>query len=95
MAWIRSIRDQCRAAGVSCFVKQLGGYVADRNDAGFEGDELAAWPMDTDTSDRDNEWNYQGARIRIRLKDRKGGDWSEWPEELRVREFPTKGARDE
>lgn len=80
---------------MSCFVKQLGGYVADRNDAGFEGDELAAWPMDTDTSDRDNEWNYQGARIRIRLKDRKGGDWSEWPEELRVREFPTKGARDE
>lgn len=25
----------------------------------------------------------------IRLKDRKGGDWSEWPEDLRVREFPT------
>lgn len=23
-----------------------------------------------------------------RLKDRKGGDWSEWPEDLRVREFP-------
>ena len=22
------------------------------------------------------------------LKDRKGGDWSEWPEDLRVREFP-------
>lgn len=88
VAWIRSIKDECKAAGVSCFVKQLGGYVADRNDAGFEGDELAAWPMDTDTSDRDNEWNYQGARIRIRLKDRKGGDWNEWPEDLRLREFP-------
>lgn len=88
VAWIRSIKDQCKAAGVSCFVKQLGGYVADRNDAGFEGDELAAWPMDTDTSDRDNEWNYQGARIRIRLKDRKGGDWNEWPEDLRIRECP-------
>ncbi|WP_020699566.1 DUF5131 family protein [Reyranella massiliensis] len=25
----------------------------------------------------------------IKLKDRKGGDWSEWPEDLRVREFPT------
>lgn len=24
----------------------------------------------------------------IRLRNRKGGDWSEWPEDLRVREFP-------
>lgn len=24
----------------------------------------------------------------LRLKDPKGGDWSEWPEDLRVREFP-------
>jgi protein gp37 len=23
-----------------------------------------------------------------RIKDKKGGDWSEWPEDLRVREFP-------
>lgn len=34
---------------------------------------------------------YQGAPVRIRLKDRKGGDMSEWPEDLRVRELP--GAR--
>lgn len=26
---------------------------------------------------------------RLRLRDSKGGDWSEWPEHLRVREFPT------
>lgn len=24
----------------------------------------------------------------IRLKDKKGGDWSEWPDDLKVREFP-------
>ena len=24
----------------------------------------------------------------VQLRDRKGGDWSEWPDELRVREFP-------
>ncbi len=88
VAWIRSIRDQCKAAGVPVFVKQLGGYVSDRNDAGFEGDEPTAWPMDTDVDDRNNEWEYQGARIRIRLNDRKGGDWDEWPEDLRVREWP-------
>lgn len=95
VAWIRSIKDQCKAAGVPVFIKQLGGYVVDRNDAGFEGDEPTAWPMDTDVDDPENEWSYQGARIRIRLQDRKGGDMSEWPEDLRIREFPTKGARHE
>jgi hypothetical protein len=24
----------------------------------------------------------------IPIRDRKGGDWNEWPEDLRVREFP-------
>lgn len=28
----------------------------------------------------------------MRLTDRKGGDWAEWPEELRVRELPTVAA---
>ncbi len=88
IAWIRSIVQQCKAAAVPCFTKQLGSYVADRNDAGFEGDEPTSWPMDTDTDDPDNEWHYQGAKIRIRLKDRKGGDPSEWPADLRVREWP-------
>ena len=32
-------------------------------------------------------------RVRpILLRDRKGGDWAEWPEDLRVREFPTASA---
>lgn len=26
--------------------------------------------------------------IRLKLKDRKGGDWGEWPKDLKVREFP-------
>lgn len=26
---------------------------------------------------------------RLRLNDRKGGDWSEWPSDLRIREYPT------
>jgi hypothetical protein len=26
------------------------------------------------------------------LRDRKGGDWSEWPADLRIREFPDVGA---
>lgn len=31
---------------------------------------------------------YNGARYNFNLKDAKGGDWLEWPAELRVREFP-------
>jgi protein gp37 len=61
LAWIRSIRDQCRAAGVPVFVKQLG-----------------RGPLDTEAA--------------LRLADAKGGDWNEWPADLRVREFPASAA---
>jgi protein gp37 len=30
--------------------------------------------------------------VPLKLRDRKGGDWTEWPEDLRVREFPTRPA---
>lgn len=88
IAWIRSIVGQCKLAGVPCFVKQLGGYVIDRNDSEFNGDGLGSWPMDTDVDDPDNEWNWQGAKIHVRLHDKKGGDPVEWPVDLRVREWP-------
>ena len=88
VAWIRSIVQQCKAAQVPCFVKQLGRYVIDRNDAGFDGEMPTNWPMDTDVDDPENDWSYQAAKIRIRLKDTKGGDPTEWPEDLRVREWP-------
>lgn len=61
--WARSLVEQCRAAGVACFVKQLGSVAIDPGRSAFSHDPLI-------------------------LKSRKGGDPSEWPEELRVREFP-------
>lgn len=70
VAWIRSIVQQCAAAGVPCFVKQLG-----------------ANPHDECPT---------GGVHRLHCDDRKGGDWSEWPEDLRVRrmpEFPKGGAK--
>ena len=70
--WIRSIRDQCKAASVPCFVKQLGSHPIDYS--GTLG-------KDVDLS-----------RFRTFFKDRKGGDPSEWPPDLRVREYP-EGAR--
>ncbi|MCU1325625.1 MAG: hypothetical protein JWN34_995 [Bryobacterales bacterium] len=62
--WARSTIAQCKAAGVACFVKQLGA-----KPFGWKFPHLP----DSDISP---------------LKDRKGGDPLEWPEELRVQEFP-------
>lgn len=64
LEWARSIVAQCKAAGVACFVKQLGAKPGDRQSTAHCHEPL-------------------------RLKDKKGGDMSEWPEDLRVREFPT------
>lgn len=74
--WADSIVAQCRAAGVACFVKQIG-----------------ARPMMSVTFDA--RWTEEKALTRtapIEQKDRKGGDWGEWPERLRVREFPKAAA---
>ena len=99
VAWIRSIVQQCQSAGVPVFVKQLGANVRDRNDAGFTGDfdgSGACWPEQHDIDDRiehdldGTRDGYQGAPVRIHLLDRKGGDMAEWPEDLRVREFPAR-----
>ena len=59
VSWARSVIQQCKAAGVSCFVKQLG-----------------RWPT------------QDGAEFTFPFRDKKGGDMAEWPEDLRVREFP-------
>lgn len=69
--WARDIRDQCKTAGVACFIKQLGANPSATiyEISGGEDD------------DRDNI-------DRLPLSDKKGGDWSEWPADLRVREFP-------
>lgn len=60
--WFRSIVDQCKAAGVAVFVKQLGA-------SPLLGTAAAALGV-------------------IGLRDKKGGDMAEWPEDLRIREFP-------
>lgn len=65
VAWARSTVNQCREAGVACFVKQLGANCRE-----------VLNPADGEVSSR------------VRLRDGKGGDPSEWPEDLRVRQFP-------
>ncbi len=79
VAWVRSILRQCRDAGVPAFCKQLGSNVEciDVIDAAdyFPGlVRLSEAPR---------------PNARVHLNHPKGGDPAEWPEDLRVREFPT------
>lgn len=66
LAWIRSIVEQCAAAAVPAFVKQMG----------------SAWVSELRTA--------AGAMRAPAMapKDPKGGDPSEWPSDLSVRQFP-------
>lgn len=89
--WIRSLAQQCKAASVACFVKQMGANVITRNDMIEDvfNDGESGWP-DPDIEHNINGFReeYQGADCRIRLRDSKGGDIEEWPIDLRVRQFP-------
>jgi protein gp37 len=96
LAWVRSIIKQCRDAEVPCFTKQLGSRpfdsaAADRVEGSrrlFTREEMQSDPGVLDVLADCIE------AMTIRLRDPKGGDPAEWPEELRVRQFPdsAKGA---
>jgi protein gp37 len=90
ISWVRGVVGQCQKWKVPVFVKQLGTHVIDRNDAGFDGHEPDNWPDGTETDDWDLDpcRQYQGADARILLSDSKGADPAEWPEDLRLQEFP-------
>jgi protein gp37 len=78
VAWIRSIVQQCKAAGVACFVKQLGAVPVDRaDDLNWEPGHVPGQFHALAYADGGHP-----------LKDRKGGSPEEWPEDLRVRQFP-------
>lgn len=88
MWWYRNLRGQCRDAGVAFFLKQLGknpispcaqcGRMIGRSVAGGFVD--ACGPTHAAVI-------AEHGRIRAT----KGDDISEWPEDLRVREFPAAG----
>lgn len=83
VAWARDLLGQCGDAGVPTFVKQFGANVA------WDGFSPAGgwWPAGTQ-----QEELKPGSGWRIRLHDRAGGDPAEWPEDLRVRDFPKEAA---
>lgn len=76
LEWILDIVQQCKAAGVACFVKQLGANAT----VGYEGLVSFHWRPAV-------KWLPQ-RRAMVKQKDPKGDDPAEWPEELRVQEYP-------
>lgn len=72
LAWARSVVRQCRAAGASPFVKQLGACAVDEVN-GIAGRDVKV-PAEV--------------KLYRRLKDGHGADLAEWPEDLRVQERP-------
>lgn len=73
--WIRDVVQQCRAASVSVFVKQLGALP--------EGDPRPPVAVDPVTGAR----TLTVMQV-VEIRDRKGANPAEWPEDLRVQQFP-------
>jgi protein gp37 len=91
LAWARVIVEECASAGVACFVKQMGARPMDSarlevlNERG-----CVAYVRDADDPDGMlAEARSMGRGVqphRLRFRDGHGGDPSEWPEALRVRQ---------
>jgi protein gp37 len=87
VAWIRSTVEQCEAARVACFVKQLGhkprGWCVNRlrNEQDSYEDGMC------DFQEAHEGEAHCGDRCAW-LRDRKGADPAEWPADLRVRDMP-------
>jgi protein gp37 len=98
LTWIRSIVQQCQAARVPCFVKQLGTrarisyYEEDDSfrERILDGSHTILQPTNGGYVEWDHATFGQPHPLAIieRNPRSKGSDPSEWPEDLRVREYP-------
>lgn len=76
--WIRNIVSQCQRAHIPVFVKQLGSKPFFHKQESVNIDKPGF------------KFSMQSLEINssFKLNDRKGGDMSEWPTDLQVREYP-------
>jgi protein gp37 len=84
--WVRTLMYQAQKARVPVFVKQLGSHCVARTGLAPSG-TLGDWPIGTRAT-AISPLAYLGTSVRVRLRDRKGGDMEEWPLDLRWREVP-------
>lgn len=86
VGWVRSIVWQCHGSEVPCFVKQLGARAVLNPCRQHHFD----WRHGTSNAERpdDKLFSEDGCVWKVLLTHPKGGDPAEWPEHLRVRQFP-------
>jgi protein gp37 len=97
IAWIESLVKQCNSAYVPIFVKQLGAHVVEEicECGDWKSDHQGGGPcgiccQSKSPYDGCERFVSTGTTNRhVGTQDKKGGDISEFPEALRVREFPT------
>jgi protein gp37 len=87
--WIRSTVQQCKAAGVPLFVKQVGRHCRGSAE-GFRADwyELSEGDWWRPPMIGENAFKAPDEYIGFRTYDRKGSKPAEWPLDLRVQEWP-------
>jgi protein gp37 len=93
IAWHRRLRDQCIDAGVAFFEKQLGRHpVIDQptpDQARAKIDGIFEWPDGTRFGNPFYGLGRYDLNGRVaHLKDSHGGDMDEWPDDLKIRQFP-------
>jgi protein gp37 len=76
--WAQDAVEQCRRAGATPFVKQLGARPFWKSGS---MQWLCVESITASSLNGENGWS-------VKLDDPKGGDTAEWPEHLRVQEFP-------
>ena len=91
--WAQSVVEQCRAAEVPCFVKQLGADPIDSSlrDVWLKGQHHYTRPPDDPIvveALKRPDYRVTPHQLGRLLRHKKGADMSEWPEELRLRQFP-------
>lgn len=67
--WARDVVAQCKAAGVACFVKQMGSNAMERNDR-IADVWYYADGSDMETDELHDFHRYQGELARLKLKSR-------------------------
>ncbi len=93
LAWGRSLIAQCKAAGVPVFFKQAGASPVDSalRDVWANGEHHYTRPPDDEVvrqAEAAPGYSVTVHQLGRLLRDRKGGDLSALPEDLRVRQFP-------
>ena len=88
LEWIESIVTQCKAASVPVFVKQLGAFVvSEYRTASREFMQEAGYTLPMLEAPNGEIWAWRAG-----LKSKKGGDIGEFPDTIKVRQFPDMAA---